>query len=250
MKNEDRFSNRAALYLKYRPNYPDALMWILEKEAGFTPGARIADIGSGTGFSSELLLKHGCTVFGVEPNKAMRQIADHYLKNYPGFISQDGTAGSTQLPKQSVEGILCAQSFHWFHDSATLHEFQRIARPGAKLAIVWYDRDESHPFQQAYQKLIDRFAIDYQLISHQHISEEELDGFFGHSGYKKFTLPHQQKLNLEGLIGRTLSCSYMPHEQSENYVEMLAALRDLFSRFEEDGILIFAYALRIYIGLV
>jgi SAM-dependent methyltransferase len=250
MKNEDRFSNRAELYLKYRPTYPDALMWLLDKEAGFSPGARIADIGSGTGFSSELLLKHGCKVFGVEPNTAMRQMAEQYLRNHPGFISQEGTASSTDLPTQSVEGILCAQSLHWFCDPATAREFRRIALPGAKLAIVWYDRDESHPFQQAYQELIDRFAIDYQLISHRQVSEEDLGGFFGHSGYLKFILPHEQRLNLEGLIGRTLSCSYMPHEQSENYVEMLAALRDLFSRFEEDGILIFAYALRIYIGLV
>lgn len=250
MKNEERFSNRAELYLKYRPTYPDVLMRLLEKEAGFSPGACIADIGSGTGFSSELLLKHGCKVFGVEPNKSMRQIADQYLQNYHGFKSQNGTASNTGLPIQSVEGILCAQSFHWFHDEATLKEFQRIARSGSKVAIVWYDRDEDQPFQQAYQELIDRFATDYQLISHKQISDQDISEFFRHSGYQKFILPHEQRLDLDGLIGRTLSCSYMPHEHSENYVEMLAAIRNLFSRFEENGILIFAYALRIYIGLV
>jgi SAM-dependent methyltransferase len=250
MKNEERFSNRAELYLKYRPTYPDSLLQLLEKEAGFSQGTRIADIGSGTGFSSELLLKHGCKVFGVEPNDAMRQIAEQYLQHYSEFVSQKGTASNTHLPDQSVDGILCAQSFHWFHDSATLQEFQRIARPGAKLAIIWYDRDEAHPFQQAYQELIDRFAIDYQLISHKQISDEEINAFFGHSGYQKFIVPHEQRLDLDGLIGRTLSCSYMPNEHAMNYVEMLEAVRSLFSRFEEDGILIFAYVLRIYIGLV
>jgi len=250
MKNEERFSNRAELYLKYRPSYPDVLLQLLEQEAGFSPSSCIADIGSGTGFSSELLLKCGCKVFGVEPNDAMRQIAEGYLKHYPEFVSQKGSAGKTLLPNQSVDGILCAQSFHWFHDSATLQEFRRIARPDAKLAIVWYDRDEAHPFQQAYQELIDRYAIDYQLISHKQISDEEISTFFGHSGYQKFIIPHEQRLDLDGLIGRTLSCSYMPNEHSVNYVEMLDAVRSLFSRFEEDGILIFAYVLRIYIGLV
>ena len=45
----------------------------------------IADIGSGTGISTELFLKQGSVVYGVEPNKEMRQAAERLLKEYENY---------------------------------------------------------------------------------------------------------------------------------------------------------------------
>jgi SAM-dependent methyltransferase len=66
-----RFSDRVADYVQYRPGYPDALLEALQGEIGLSSGSVVADIGSGTGISSELLLRTGCTVFSVEPNLDM-----------------------------------------------------------------------------------------------------------------------------------------------------------------------------------
>ena len=57
--SKERFSNRAADYLRYRPSYPAAVIEFVRGECGLRPGHVIADVGSGTGFLSELFLKNG-----------------------------------------------------------------------------------------------------------------------------------------------------------------------------------------------
>jgi 2-polyprenyl-3-methyl-5-hydroxy-6-metoxy-1,4-benzoquinol methylase len=63
---KERFSTRVSDYVRYRPSYPSALLELLRGECAL-PGHVIADIGSGTGFLSELFLKNGNRVYGVEP---------------------------------------------------------------------------------------------------------------------------------------------------------------------------------------
>ncbi|HEX8116661.1 MAG TPA: methyltransferase domain-containing protein, partial [Pyrinomonadaceae bacterium] len=68
-----RFSTRVADYIKYRPGYPPAVLRLLERECGLGPDSVVADVGSGTGLLSELFLKNGNRVYGVEPNREMRE---------------------------------------------------------------------------------------------------------------------------------------------------------------------------------
>ena len=57
--SKERFSNRVADYVRYRPGYPEEVIEALRSECGLRPGHSVADIGSGTGFLSELFLKNG-----------------------------------------------------------------------------------------------------------------------------------------------------------------------------------------------
>lgn len=86
----------------------------------------IADIGSGTGLLSELFLKQGNIVYGVEPNLEMRQAGELLLKDYPNFHSMNGSAELTTLPNQSIDLIVAGQAFHWFDVGQCRQEFQRI----------------------------------------------------------------------------------------------------------------------------
>ena len=65
-------------YIKYRPGYPSAVIDTLASECGLTEKSIVADIGSGTGILSELFLKHGNPVFGVEPNREMREAGERF----------------------------------------------------------------------------------------------------------------------------------------------------------------------------
>src|SRR4030095_11536525 len=109
-----RFSTRVADYVLYRPRYPAGLIGLLEREIGLTPSWSIADVGSGTGISSEPFLKLGNLVFGVEPNDEMRQAAESLLKGFPNFRSVKGTAEATRLPGNSIDAVVAGQAFHWF----------------------------------------------------------------------------------------------------------------------------------------
>src|SRR5690606_2435033 len=113
------FSDRVENYVRYRPGYPAEVVDLLVREAHLSPSSMVADIGSGTGISAEMLLKAGVPVTGVEPNPPMREAAERLLADYPGFTSVDGTAQATTLPDGSMDLILAAQAFHWFAGAET-----------------------------------------------------------------------------------------------------------------------------------
>jgi SAM-dependent methyltransferase len=92
-----RFTNRVAHYAKHRPSYPLAILDLLEAECDLTSASVVADVGSGTGILSELFLENGNRVFGVEPNKGMREAGERRLNRHPRFTSVAGTAEATTL---------------------------------------------------------------------------------------------------------------------------------------------------------
>ena len=71
-----RFSNRVENYVKYRPSYPAAMIDHIVARAELRDGASVADIGSGTGIFTSLILARGLRVYGVEPNREMREAAE------------------------------------------------------------------------------------------------------------------------------------------------------------------------------
>ena len=109
-----RFSSRVDNYVRYRPGYPSAILDLLRKECGLTPKSVIADVASGTGIFSRMLLENGNRVFGVEPNLEMRKAGEEYLAAYPNFTSVEGTAEATTLADHSVDLVTAAQAAHWF----------------------------------------------------------------------------------------------------------------------------------------
>src|SRR5215211_7253793 len=109
-----RFSSRVADYIKYRPSYPSQVVDLCRDEIGVTAASVVADIGSGTGISTELFLKNGNAAYGVEPNPDMRRAAEQLLSpRYPNFRSVNGTAEATTLPDDSADFVIAAQAYHW-----------------------------------------------------------------------------------------------------------------------------------------
>ena len=114
-----RFSNRVDDYVRYRPHYPPGVLDRLREGIALTPRTVIADVGSGTGISTELFLQNGNTVFAIEPNPEMRAAAERLLGGRPNFHSVRGTAEATTLPDGSVDCVVAAQAFHWFDPEKT-----------------------------------------------------------------------------------------------------------------------------------
>jgi SAM-dependent methyltransferase len=242
-----RFSSRVAYYVKYRPRYPAEILAFLAKEIGLSPDWEIADIGSGTGALSDLFLSNGNTVYGVEPNQDMRNAAEHLLGDRSRFISADGRAEATALPSGSVQLITAGQSFHWFDVHGTRAEFSRILRPGGWVTLIWNTRKlDSSPFQDAYEDLLDRHAIDYREIDHRRIDHHVLAEFF--SRYTRQVFYNSQSFDLEGLKGRTLSSSYMPLEGHPAFEPMIAELGEIFRNAQQGGLVQMEYDCEVYCG--
>jgi SAM-dependent methyltransferase len=141
-KPKERFSDRADAYAKYRPSYPQALVDSLVQKlltsSRITPS--VADIGSGTGIFSRLLLENGFTVYAIEPNGPMRERAEERLASFPRFYSVNEEAADTTLPDHCVDAVVVAQAFHWFATQETVVEFTRILKRPGIVMLAWNDR--------------------------------------------------------------------------------------------------------------
>lgn len=168
-----RFSDRVENYIKYRPGYPAALVELLEEGGALAAGATIADIGSGTGLLSQLFLRRGLEVIGVEPNEAMRRAGEHLLVGWQNFTSLCGQAEATGLEAASVDLVVAGQAFHWFEQTAARKEFSRILKAEGWVALIWNDRlVEGPPFAAAYENLLHAYAKDYAQVNHKNIDEK------------------------------------------------------------------------------
>lgn len=137
MASLDAYTGRAEDYEAFRPGYyPDAFA-VLEALVGLHPSWTVADIGSGTGNVLEHLLDRVHAVYAIEPNAAMRAVAQRKHAAHPSFRSVNAPAEATGLPGRSVDLIVVGQALHWFDPLAARREFSRILRPPGRLAVLW-----------------------------------------------------------------------------------------------------------------
>jgi ubiquinone/menaquinone biosynthesis C-methylase UbiE len=243
-----RFSDRVDNYIKYRPGYPSEIIDYLKSESILKNDSIIADIGSGTGISAELFLKNGNTVYCIEPNKEMREAAEKLLKDYPNFISVNGTAENAPVPGKYFDLIVCAQSFHWFDIEKVKNKFKHLLVESGSVCLIWNERKiNSTPFLSAYEELLNKFGTDYKSVRHEIIDDKKLTEFFD-KGYKSKTFPNGQVFDFEGLKGRLLSSSYAPNEHNPHFEPMIEELKDIFERHQHNGNVRFEYDTNVYSG--
>jgi SAM-dependent methyltransferase len=243
-----RFSNRADNYAKYRPSYPAGVIDILKSDCGLTETSIVGDVGSGTGILTELFLKNGNRVFGIEPNAAMRSSAERSLQGFPKFTSIDATAEATTMKPASVEFVTAAQAFHWFDRAKARREFARILKPRGWVVLIWNERRlDSTPFLRAYEDLLLRYGTDYAKVRHENVTTE-IDQFYAPETFRLQTLENFQQFDFDALKGRVLSSSYTPDPEHPGFGPMLDELEQLFNAHRREGRVSFEYETRIYYG--
>lgn len=246
--HQNRFSSRVENYVKYRPGYPAEILDILKSECGLRESSVIADVGSGTGILSELFLRNGNRVYGVEPNAPMRLAAEQLLSSFPEFISVAGAAEATQLESQSIDLITAGQAFHWFDWPTAKTEFKRILKPGGWVALIWNQRlVDSTPFLCDYESLLLQYGTDYQEIRHENAATH-IAGFFEPEGFEVKSLKNFQHFDFDGLKGRLLSASYVPESGHPDFEPMLCSLEKLFDLYSSENTVTVEYETKLYYG--
>jgi len=248
MDSTTRFSDRVADYIKYRPGYPVAVFDTLAAEGCLTSQSVVADLGSGTGILSAEFLARGNTVYGVEPNAAMRGAAESLLGSNEQFRSVDGSAEASTLPDASVDLIVAGQAFHWFNIANARIECLRIIRTGGVAVLLWNDREvDTTPFLAAYEQLLLDKGTDYAAVDHKNVSDEQLVAFFGNERFQVRAFPNEQQFDWDGLYGRAMSSSYVPQEGDAGHAEFQQGLHALFKQHAEEGHVTVRYQTRMYL---
>ena len=238
-----RFSSRVENYIKYRPSYPLEIIDFLKEKKILLEDTVIADIGSGTGILTKIFLDNGNQVYGVEPNKDMREAAEKHLQGFTNFSSLEGSAESTGLEENCIDLIIVGQAFHWFDVEEAKREFKRILKPNGNVALIWNNRGKSGAeFNSSYENFILKYGIDYKEVRK---NEKNVELFFN---YQKETFDNFQDLDFTSFKGRVLSSSYIPLDDNPIFPKMILELEDLFNKHQRNGIIRIEYDTEIYLG--
>jgi SAM-dependent methyltransferase len=247
-----RFSSRVSDYIRARPTYPPAFLDFLRQDLGLRSSHTVADIGSGTGILTQLLLPLAQTVYAVEPNADTRRAAEQQLSSHPAFHSIDATAESTTLPDHGIDLLVAAQAFHWFDHPRAKQEFLRILKPNAPVVLVWNERlVDRPPFSVEYENLVQRYATDLDRVRHHTATTHDtpvIKEFFSPNPYRVASFPNHQDLDFDLVLARVTSSSYMPLATAPAYPPMRADLRRAFDAHQQGGTVRIDYDTRAYHG--
>src|ERR1700734_3116422 len=243
-----RFSDRVENYVRYRPGYPADVIYALKAECALSRGHVVADLASGTGIWTRMLLENGNRVFGVEPNAEMRNTGEGLLASFPNFTSIAGTAEAATLSDHTVDFVTAAQAAHWFDRPRARDEFVRILKPGGWLVLLWNERlTDSTEFLREYEHLLLTYGTDYKEVRHERTTES-VNEFFDPDIYQERVFDMRQEFDYAGVEGRLLSSSYAPGPDHPQHAPMLRELRHIFEACAVNGRAAFEYKTRLYFG--
>jgi SAM-dependent methyltransferase len=147
------FGAAATAYAEHRPGYARAAVeWALEH----APGARVVDLGAGTGKLTATLVALGADVIAVEPDPAM---LTELRRALPNVRSLAGSAETIPLPDASVDAVLAGNAMHWFDMNLVGPEIARILLPEGVLAGLWNVFDDRLEWVAGLERISGSAAI-------------------------------------------------------------------------------------------
>jgi SAM-dependent methyltransferase len=154
-KEIDFFDSHAAAdaYDVFAPESNALLIDTIMRLGRFRRGARVADLGCGSGVFTDLLHRHGCDCVGLDLSPKLVAIG---RRNYPGVEFIEGDVEHLPFPEASFDGVLLSGIVHHLPDPARCAaEVFRVLRPGGRFVafdpnrlnpFMWLYRDRSSPF--------------------------------------------------------------------------------------------------------
>ena len=149
----ETFEEVPELYDRARPGYPGELFDDLTALARLRPGARLLEIGCGTGKATVALADRGFEVVCVELGAGLARVARANLAAYPG-VEVVRARFETWEPEGVFDAVVSFTAFHWIDPDVRYEKSARVLRDGGMLAVV----DSRHVLPDAR----DRFWVDVQ----------------------------------------------------------------------------------------
>jgi SAM-dependent methyltransferase len=134
------FGRTASDYALHRAGFPEELLDRLLASGFVTPGARVVDLGTGTGSLARLFAGHGCTATGVDVAAALLAQArrlDHEAGLEISYV--EAPAEATGLPGGGFDVVSAGQCWHWFDRPAAAREVTRLLVDGGRVLIAHFD---------------------------------------------------------------------------------------------------------------
>jgi SAM-dependent methyltransferase len=121
----------------------DAILRLLQSPQG----ARVADLGCGSGVFTDMLRQAGYAATGIDISPRLIAVG---RARYPGLDLREGDAEHLPFADGSLDGVLLSGLVHHFPDPSRLAaEVRRILRPGGR--FVAFDPNRMNPFMFLYR---------------------------------------------------------------------------------------------------
>ncbi len=149
----DRIARR---YDRARPNYPDALFDDIVAYADLAAGARILEIGCGTGQATLPLAQRGYSVDCIELGAELAKVARENLAPFPKVNVLQADFDTVALQPANYELVFAATAFHWLNPATRFGNANRLLKARGTLALFWHRpvvTAASHAFVDAVQRV-------------------------------------------------------------------------------------------------
>ncbi|MEU6482323.1 class I SAM-dependent methyltransferase [Streptomyces sp. NPDC047017] len=228
------FNAAAAQYAAHRPSYPPALLDTVEEITGRPlAGARVADIGAGTGIATALLHERGARVLAVEPGDGM---ADEFRRTRPGIPLVRGSGDALPLADASVDLLTYAQAWHWTDTARSVPEALRVLRPGGSLALWWNtDALDIEWITEAGRRVGRFFGVDVSAEK-QRAARTELADPTGRLDFTRRQVRWSRRVPVDAHLANIASHSFFLVCPEERKRAFLAEEREQLLKVFPDGI--------------
>lgn len=130
------FDDDPELFDRTRPVCPPQLFDDLLALAGLHAGARLVEIGCGTGQATLPLAERGCAVVAVEIGPRLAAFTRRKLAAFPNVEIINAAFEAWDAAGACFDGIVAFNAFHWLDPDLRYAKSAQLLRAGGTLAIV------------------------------------------------------------------------------------------------------------------
>lgn len=228
----------ADLYERRRPTYPDAAVdWLVER-LQLERSSTVLDLGAGTGKLTRAFVPRVGHVIAVDPGERM---LEQLRRAVAGTEVHVGAAEAIPLDDDSVDAVVCGQSFHWFRFDEARAEIRRVLRDGCGLGLIWNTRDQTDELQRELTSLLSPFAPGGRARGSGRLVFVERE----FADIQQFEIPFEEELDADGFVERIASTSFVAGASEADRARLFADLRDLVA--VRGGSVAFRYLTEAYV---
>jgi protein-L-isoaspartate O-methyltransferase len=130
------FEQVPELYERARPTYPAIVFDDLVALADFPDGARLVEIGCGTGQATLPLAQRGYAITCVELGEQLAAMARRNLAGFPSVSVITGDFETWQPQRAGFDGIVAFSSFHWIAPDERYRKSGELLHERGKLVVL------------------------------------------------------------------------------------------------------------------